>query len=105
MIGVVIFYIHVLVATWMFVRSWQEGGMTDGFLGVAFIGVVFTVGWTFASFILKLFIAPEGFAVWCDRNTLSLILLTILEFVLYRVFFWDYILGTKKAATNQSPTA
>ncbi len=96
MIGVVIFYVHVLVATWIFTRAWQDGGMTDGFLGLAFFGVIFTVGWTFSSFLLKLICPAEGFAVWCDRNTLSLVLLSVLEFVVYRVYFWDYITSGKR---------
>jgi len=96
MIGVVIFYVHVVAIVWIFTRAWQDGGMTEGFLGAAFFGVIFSVGWTFASFILKLFLPAEGIAVWCDRNTLSLVFLTILELVLYRMYFWNYFTGAKK---------
>ena len=96
MIGVVIFYVHVIVAVAIYTRAWQQGNMTEGFLGLAFFGVIFSVGWTFASFLLKLFLPAEGIAVWCDRNTLSLVFLAVLEFLLYRFYFRDYFAGRKK---------
>lgn len=97
MIGVVIFYIHVVAAVTVFTRNWQRGGMSEGFLGGAFFALIFSVGWTFASFLLGLVIAPEGFATWCDRSTLSLIVLAALEFVVYRLYFWDFLFRTKPA--------
>jgi hypothetical protein len=100
MIGVLIFYIHVVAIVWIYTRAWQDGGMTEGFLGAAFFGVIFSVGWTFASFILKLILPPEGIAVWCDRNTLSLVFLTFLELILYRLYFWNYFTGAKKLTSK-----
>lgn len=96
MIGVIIFYAHVVVAVWIFTRAWQDGGISEGFLGTAFFVVIFSVGWTFSAFVLKLVVAPEGIATWCDRNTIALIFLSFLESLLYRVYFWEYFTGKKK---------
>ena len=91
MIGVVIFYLHVIGIVAVFTRNYMRGGVSEGLLGAAFFALIFTVGWTFSSFLLKLVVSPEGLATWCDRNTLGLLLLTVLEYVLYRLYFWDYL--------------
>jgi hypothetical protein len=91
MIAVIIFFIHVVGAVAVYTRSWMRGGIGEGFLGLAFVGVIFSVGWTFASFLVKPLLPPEGFATWFDQNTAGLILLTALEFVVYKIYFWDYL--------------
>jgi hypothetical protein len=98
MIGVVVFYIHVVALVAVFTRNWQRGGLSEGFLGGAFFALIFTVGWTFASFLLMLVIPAEGFATWCDRNTLGLVLLTVFEYILYKIYFWDYLFRGEKVS-------
>ena len=100
MIGVAIFYLHIIAIVAVFTRNWQRGGMGEGFLGTAFFALIFSVGWTFSSFLLSVIIPPEGFATWFDRNTMSLIVLTAMEYLMYKLYFWDYLFkGEKQKAT------
>ena len=92
MIAVFIFYIHIVAAATIFTKRWQEAGLGEGFLAVGFILLIFSVGWSVTTFILKLFIEKEGLAVWLDRDTLSLVLLTIAEIM----FYYIYIVQKKK---------
>ena len=102
MIGVLIFYLHVVGVVTVFTRNWQRGGMSEGFLGSAFFALIFSVGWTFASFVLKLTVPQEGLGEWCDRNTLSLVLLTALEYLVYKLSFRDYLFRSGKKVEGRS---
>ena len=87
MIALVIFYLHVIALSAVFTKRYQEESVGEGFLGVFFIALIFFVGWAMASFIMKLILPPEGLAIWFDRDTASLVLLTIAEAVLYFFYF------------------
>jgi hypothetical protein len=83
MITLIIFTIHVVAFAGAYTRRWQDGGISEGFLAVFFMTLIFFVGWSMSTFILKLSIEPAGFGPALDRDTLSLLLLTIGESVLY----------------------
>lgn len=85
MIPLLVFYIHIVGATWAFTLRWQEDGAKEGFLAVAFMALIFFVGWSMSSFLLQL-AWPDA---WnepgriLDRDGASLLLLTASEAVLY----------------------
>lgn len=91
MITLFIFYVHVVAAVVLFTKRWQEGDWKEGLLAVGFLVLVFSVGWSITTFILKVFIDEKGFGVWFDRDAMSLVLLLVMESV-----FFSYQLRRKK---------
>jgi hypothetical protein len=87
MIPVLVLYAHIVGVAAVFTRRWQEGGLVEGILAVAFMSLIFFVGWAMSSFVLKLFMAPEGLGVFLNRDAASLLLLTLGESVLYYFYF------------------
>lgn len=83
MITLFVFYIHVVAAVTIFTRRWQEDGLKEGILGVLFLLLIFSVGWSISTFIMKLFLDERGFGIWLDRDASSLVLLTLLEVVFF----------------------
>jgi len=96
MITLFIFYAHVIAAVTIFTKRWQEGDWKEGLLGVGFLALVFSVGWSISTFILKLFLNEKGFGIWFDRDTASLFFLLIME----AVFFYFQLSRKKKRLTE-----
>ena len=92
MVTLLIFYLHTIAAVAYFSKRWQENDWKEGLLGVGFLAIIFSVGWSISTFILKLFMEEKGWGKWFDRDAASLVLLAILE----GVFFY-YQLKRKKA--------
>jgi uncharacterized membrane protein YhdT len=87
MIPVIIFTIHIVGATAAFTKSYQEHGLTDGFMTLVFVGIIFSVGWTIAAFLVR-FLAPHGgIHPWFDNDALSLTILTLFEAAFYLIYF------------------
>jgi len=96
MITAVIFTLHLVFTLIIFTKKWQEEGLSTGFVNIALIAVLFTVGWSIAGMFAKLVMEPKGFGVQFDRDTFSLTLLSIGEFIFYRLYYRD----TPAAATE-----
>jgi formate hydrogenlyase subunit 3/multisubunit Na+/H+ antiporter MnhD subunit len=79
MITLFVFYIHVVAAVAIFTKRWQEANWKEGLLSVGFLILIFSVGWSITTFIMKLFVDPKGFGIWLDRDAMSLLLLMLLE--------------------------
>lgn len=91
MITLFIFYVHAIAAATIFTAYWQDEGLKGGLVAVGFLGLIFSAGWPMATILLKLFVPQAGVAPWLDRDTLSLILLSLAEATGY----WLY-LGRKR---------
>lgn len=89
MIPVVVFYLHIVGAVAAFTKSWQDDGLTDGMLTLAFIGLIFVVGWTISSFIVRL-IVPKGFGLVFNPDALALVVLTTGEAIFYYFYFMKH---------------
>jgi hypothetical protein len=87
MIPLFVFFVHIVAVTAVFTRRWQEEGLSEGFLSVFFMAVIFFVGWSMSSFAMKLFMSQEGLTGWFDRDAASLLLLTVAETVFYYFYF------------------
>jgi uncharacterized membrane protein YhdT len=83
MITLFVFYVHVIAAATIFTKRWQEVDRREGFLAIGFLALVFSVGWSISAFLLKALIDEKGFGVWLDRDTLSLLLLLIMESIFF----------------------
>jgi hypothetical protein len=97
MIDLLVFYLHTVAASWIFTKRYQEEGVGEGFLSLAFFALIFFVGWGMASFLVKLFLDPEGFGRWFNRDTAGLTLLTLGEVV----FYYLYLRSEEKEARER----
>ena len=87
MIPLLVFYVHVVGIVAVYTKRWQEEGVGEGLLSVFFMGLIFFVGWSISSFVMKLFMAQEGLGPLFNRDAASLLLLTIAELVFYFFYF------------------
>ena len=85
MITLFVFYVHVIAAVTVFTKRWQEGDWKEGLLGVGFLTLIFSVGWSISTFILKLIIGEKGFGIWMDRDALSLAFLLVMESIFFYI--------------------
>lgn len=87
MVPLLVFYLHVVGFALGFTKRWQEEGVSEGALVVVFMALIFFVGWSMTSFVVRLVLAPEGFGRWFDADAASLTLLTLLEGIFYYFYF------------------
>ncbi len=87
MITALIFTLHLVFTLVIFTKKWQEEGLSTAFVNVTLIAILFTVGWSIAGMFAKLVMEPKGFGVQFDRDTFSLTLLSIGEFIFYRLYY------------------
>lgn len=87
MIPVIIFWLHITAGTYLFVRKYYEETLGEAFLILTFAGIIFTAGWTLSSFLVRLVLGPQGFGEIFNDDSVSLILLTLLEIIIYRIWF------------------
>jgi hypothetical protein len=92
MVTLFVFYIHTVAAVYAFTDQYQEEGIGAGALAVAFMGIVFSVGWSISTFMLKFLVSEKGFGMYFNRDALSLAILTAGE----AVFYYLYLKGMKK---------
>jgi hypothetical protein len=78
-----IFYLHTIAAVTIFTVRWQESGWKEGLLGVGFLLLIFSVGWSIATVIVNFFVDHQGFGPLLDKDTLALVLLTMMEAVFF----------------------
>jgi hypothetical protein len=87
MVALIIFYLHVVTFTAVFTKRWQAEGTKEGILGVIFMALIFFVGWSMASFIVKLVMPAGGLTKAFDNDAAALTLLTLAEAVFYYFYF------------------
>lgn len=89
MIELLVFYLHIVAVVTMFTKRWQEEGLGEAFLVVFFMTLIFFVGWSITTFLMKLLLNKEGLGIFLDRDAASLLLLTIGESILYYFYLGD----------------
>ncbi|MCL5267519.1 MAG: hypothetical protein M1469_05385 [Bacteroidetes bacterium] len=87
MIPVLIFWIHITGGVYLFAKTYYKESLAEAFLTLGFAAIVFTAGWTLSSFLIHLIFGPKGLSVILNSDSLSLILLTLLEAVFYKMWF------------------
>ena len=85
-VAAIIFVLHGLLLVGAFVWKLRTGSFTDAALSVAFIIIIFSVGWTLSGLLTGLLFESQGLAEWMNRDTISLVLVTLGEAVFYTVF-------------------
>jgi hypothetical protein len=97
-----IFTLHVLLLVYAFI-SYKKESIGEGFLAIAFVCIIFAVGWTIATMLTNLLFAFDWFMKWywqpldswvwrivrkeISRDTISLIILTGGEVAFYYFYF------------------
>ncbi len=99
MIPLLVFYVHIVAMAAAFTKRYQDEGIGEGFLAIFFMGLIFFVGWSISSFLMKLLMEPKGFGLFFDRDAASLLLLTAME----GVFYAFYLRADTPADQHQEP--
>lgn len=102
MVAFFIFLLHAVAFAYAFVSRKKSGGLSEGFLALAFMGIVFAVGWTISTMLTNLLFTPEFFIKWyyqhtdsylmrilrqeISRDTISLLFLTFGEVGFYYLY-------------------
>ncbi len=86
MIPLLVFYVHIVGMAAAFTKRWQDEGLSEGFLALFFIALIFFVGWSMSSYIMKLLMPVEGLGPLFDRDAASLLLLAGMEAVFYTFY-------------------
>ena len=80
MIAVIIFFIHIIFASWAFSRSYQTDGWLQAFLNLTFIVILFSVGWTVSDLLIGIIVSQNGYVITTGQNAIMLVLLKITGF-------------------------
>lgn len=89
MITAFIFFLHLIFALVVFTKKWQDENISAALLNMGLIGILFAVGWSVTGMIAKALMETEGFGIYFDRDTFSLVLLLIIEYFFYRMYYKD----------------
>ncbi len=87
MIELFILELHIVGALYAFTKNWLKGSLKDGFLAVAIIGLIFTIGWALTSPIASLIMPQKFNSIYFTTDTLSLIILFIPEVLFFYFYF------------------
>jgi hypothetical protein len=93
MVAAIITALHGIALLGVFFWKLRTSGFADAALSAGFIIIIFSVGWTLAGFVSALVFEPKGLAEWMNRDTISLVLVTLGEIVFYTVLL--RLLGKK----------
>jgi hypothetical protein len=98
MITAFIFFVHLTFSLIVFTKKWQDENLSSGFVNLALIGILFAVGWSITGMIAKMLMETKGFGLYFDRDTFSLTILSIGEFLFFRMYYSDLFseAGTEK---------
>lgn len=96
MITALIFTAHLVFILFIFTKKWQNESLQTAFVNLALIIILFSVGWSISTMILKIFIDESGLGIHFDRDTISLTLLTIVEFFFYKIYYSDELIADDK---------
>ena len=91
MISAIIFFAHFIFTLIIFTKKWQDEGSSAAWMNVGLIVILFAVGWTMTGMIAKILMEQKGLGIHFDRDTFSLILLTIMEVFFYRFYYSDTV--------------
>jgi len=89
MISALIFAAHLVFMCVIFTKKWQDENISSAFTNLALMIILFAVGWSIATSIVKIFFEPKGLGIQFDADTIALTLLSISEYFFYRFYYSD----------------
>jgi hypothetical protein len=96
MITAFIFFSHLVFSLIVFTKKWQDENLSAGLMNLALIGILFAVGWSISGMAVKFVMEPKGFGIYFDRDTFSLVILSIGEYFFYRMYYSDLFTEDRK---------
>jgi hypothetical protein len=87
MITALIFSVHLIFMAVIFTKKWQDESISSAFINLALIIVLFAVGWSISTSVVKLVIDSKGFGIQFDADAISLTLLSIGEYFFYKFYY------------------
>lgn len=78
---------HLFFLLFIFTKKWQYESLQSALINASLIIVLFSVGWSISTMFLKIFIEPQGFGIYFDRDAISLTLLSIIEYFFYKFYY------------------
>jgi len=87
MIIVFIFLAHFVFAVSIYIKKLKNESLPSALLNIALIIVLFAIGWSITTLVTKWIIEPDGFGKFFDRDTISLTILSIVEFFFYKYYY------------------
>jgi len=91
-----IFLFHIVFSIYIFIKKWKTDSLGGAFIDLVLIIILFSVGWSISSLICKIFWEPIGFGLHFDRDAISLTILTIVEFLFYKIFYKDLFITSNE---------
>jgi hypothetical protein len=89
MIVALVFFGHMVFSLIVFTKKWQDENLSAGLMNLALIGILFAVGWSISGMAAKFLMEPKGFGIYFDRDTFSLVILSIGEYFFYKMYYKD----------------
>jgi len=89
MISAFIFFAHLFFVTIIFTKKWQDESLGSAFINLALIIILFSVGWSISTTVVKIFFDSKGLGIQFDADAISLTVLSIAEFFFYRFYYND----------------
>jgi hypothetical protein len=86
-----IFLVHILFVFYILFKRWKKESISSALIDLVLIIILFSVGWSISTMVCKLFWEPIGFGKHFDRDTISLSILTIVEFFFFRTYYKDLL--------------
>ena len=96
MIIVFIFFAHIVFMGYVFYKRLKKESFGTALIDLSLIILLFSVGWSITGMLIKLFIDQEGFGKFFDRDTISLVLLSIVEFFFYKMYYKDLLTNSNE---------
>ncbi len=87
MIAALIFAAHLVFVTTIFTKKWQDESLSSAFINLALIVILFAVGWSITTSIVKIFFDAKGFGLQFNADTISLTMLTIAEYFFFKFYY------------------
>ncbi|PKL82434.1 MAG: hypothetical protein CVV24_10070 [Ignavibacteriae bacterium HGW-Ignavibacteriae-3] len=100
MITALIFTAHIIFMAVIFTKKWQDESLSSAFINLALIVILFAVGWSISTSLVKLVIDSKGFGIQFDADAISLTVLIIFEFFFYRFYYRDDKSGTQASTED-----
>jgi hypothetical protein len=86
-----IFLIHLAFIGYVIYKRIKSDSSSSAIIDLIFIIIVFSVGWSLSTMFCKIFWEPIGFGKYFDRDTISLTLLSVLEYFFFKFYFKDLL--------------
>ncbi len=101
MITALIFTAHLIFMAVIFTKKWQDESLSSAFINIALIIVLFAVGWSISTSVVKIFIDEKGFGIQFDSDAIALTLLAAGEYFFYKFYYGDEKKGESKSEGDE----